>query len=70
MTEKGIQVAKADLIVCSFLRWLAVFVPLALVFLLCVILFHGAVWNDHYHWTDPYWIDYDAPGVDITSEGP
>lgn len=19
---------------------------------------------------DPYWIDYDAPGVDITSEGP
>ena len=19
---------------------------------------------------DPYWIDYDAPGIDITSEGP
>ena len=72
MTEKGIQiaVARADLFICTALRWLAVIVPLALVLLLCVVLFHRAVWNDHYHWLDPYWIDYDAPGVDITSEGP
>lgn len=63
-TEKIlIGVARADLIVCSVLRWLGVVVALSLVLILVLIL----VWP---HRPDPYLIDYDAPGVDITSEGP
>jgi hypothetical protein len=58
-----IAVARADLIVCTVLRWLAVIVPLTIVFLLVLLV----VWK---HRPDPYLIDYDAPGVDITSEGP
>ena len=71
-TERMIQaaVARADLVVCSILRWLAVIVPLTVILFLCVLAFHRLMWNEHYHWQDPYWIDYDAPGVDITSEGP
>ena len=65
MTERSIQiaVARADLIVCTVLRWLAVIVPLAVLFMLVLLV----VWV---HRPDPYLIDYDAPGVDITSEGP
>jgi hypothetical protein len=71
-TTKAIQiaVARADLIVSSALRWLAIIAALSVVLLLGVLAFHRIMWNDHYHWQDPYWIDYDAPGVDITSEGP
>ena len=71
-TTKAIQiaVARADLILCSCLRWLAIIVVLTVVLALGVLAFHRLMWNDHYHWQDPYWIDYDAPGVDITSEGP
>lgn len=71
-TTKAIQiaVARADLIVSSALRWLAIIAALSAVLLLGVLAFHRIMWNDHYHWQDPYWIDYDAPGVDITSEGP
>lgn len=58
-----IAVARADLIVCSVLRWLTVIVPLTIVFMLVLLV----VWK---HRPDPYLIDYDAPGVDITSEGP
>ena len=65
-----VAVARMDLIVCTVLRWLAVIVPLTVILFLCVLAFHRLMWNDHYHWQDPYWIDYDAPGVDITSEGP
>ena len=69
---RAIQVAvvRMDLIVCTVLRWLAVIVPLTVILFLCVLEFHRLMWNEHYHWQDPYWIDYDAPGVDITSEGP
>ena len=65
MTERSIQiaVARADLIVCAALRWLAVVIPLALVFMAVLLI----AWA---HRPDPYLIDYDAPGVDITSEGP
>lgn len=63
-------VARADLFICAALRWLAIIAALTLVLLLGVLAFHRMVWNDRYHWQDPYWIDYDAPGVDITSEGP
>lgn len=71
-TEKVIQiaVARADLIVCAVLRVLAMVVPLTIVLMLGVLIFHRLMWNDHFHWQDPCWIDYDAPGVDITSEGP
>ena len=57
-----IGVAKADLIVCTVLRWLGIIVTLGLILLLIVIL----IWPFR---PDPYLIDYDAPGVDITSEG-
>ena len=63
-------VARADLIICAALRWLAIVLVLTAVLALGVLIFHRIMWNDHYHWQDPYWIDYDAPGVDITSEGP
>lgn len=65
MTERGIQiaVARADMIVCAALRWLAVIVPLTVVLILVLLMFWA-------HRPDPYLIDYDAPGVDITSEGP
>ena len=64
-TERMIQaaVARADLVACSILRWLAIIVPLTVVFLVVLLV----VWA---HRPDPYLIDYDAPGVDITSEGP
>lgn len=65
-----IAVARADLIVCGALRWLAILLVLTAVLALGVLVFHRLMWNDHFHWLDPHWIDYDAPGVDITSEGP
>ena len=65
MTERGIQiaVAPADMIFCAVLRWLVFIVPLTVLFLLVLL----TVWVNR---PDPYLIDYDAPGVDITSEGP
>ena len=64
-TERMIQaaVARTDLVVCSILRWLAIIVPLIAIFLVVLLV----AWA---HRPDPYLIDYDAPGVDITSEGP
>lgn len=58
-------VARADLIVCWTVRVLAVVVLAALLLLLvwCV-----RTWIERE--CDPCLIDYDAPGVDITSEGP
>lgn len=58
-----IAVARADLIICAVLRWLAIVLPLTVLFVLILLI----VWH---HRPDPYLIDYDAPGVDITSEGP
>jgi len=58
-----IWVERADIFICSLLRWLAAVLPLTAI-LLTVLLF---VWA---HRPDPYLIDYDAPGIDITSEGP
>lgn len=58
-----IAVARADLIVCAVLRWLAVLVPLAVVFALALIV----AWRFR---PDPYAVNYDAQGVDVTSEGP
>ena len=63
--ERSIQaaVARADLIVCAALRVLEVTAVLAVVLVLLMILVRARL-------PDPYEIDYDAPGVDITSEGP
>lgn len=57
-------VAKADLILCWTARVLAVVVMAALLVAL--------VWcvRELYEIRHTQWIDYDAPGVDITSEGP
>ena len=63
--EKQIQIAIAwaDLFICTALHWLAYIIPLTILFVLVFLI----VWR---HRPDPYLIDYDAPGVDITSEGP
>lgn len=58
-----IAVARADLIICTALRWIGVFALCAAVLLLTIIAVRA--WA-----ADPDLIDYDAPGVDITSEGP
>lgn len=58
-----IAIARADLFICTALHRLAIIVPLTVLFVLVLLV----VWR---HRPDPYLIDYDAPGVDITSEGP
>ena len=50
----------------KFLKWATVAALLALVLVMAVLA--ARVWA--YGHCDPYWIDYNAPGVDITSEGP
>lgn len=64
MTEQMIQVgvARADLILCAFLRFAAA--------ALCVAILLVCVWAAREIVERRYIIDYDAPGVDITSEGP
>ena len=49
-----------------FLKWATVAVLLMLVLVLTVLAVR--VWA--YTYCDPYLIDYNAPAVDITSEGP
>jgi len=63
--EKGIQiaVAKADIILCCVLRAAAI-ILLTLILLLSVLAIRAAFGYEYKE------IDYDAPGVDITSEGP
>lgn len=63
--ERQIQaaVARADLIVCAALRALAITILMAL--LLGTVLFARKMLG-----YDVHWIDYDAPGVDVTSDGP
>lgn len=46
-----------------------------IIVLVLLTAFHLLTLMNVRRWTgyegfDPYWIDYDAPGVDITSEGP
>ena len=64
MTERAIQaaIARADIILCAFLRVAAV--------ALCVVILLMAVWAAREIAERRDMIDYDAPGVDITSEGP
>ena len=55
---------RVDMILCAIARRLPLIALLAVVLLLAVLAVRcWTIW-------DPYWIDYDAPGVDITSEGP
>lgn len=64
MTDRSIQifVARADLIFCSLLRFAAA--------ALCVVILLVAVWAAREIVERRDIIDYDRPGVDITSEGP
>lgn len=64
MTDRAIQVAvaRADLILCALLRFAAA--------ALCVVILLAAVWAARELVERRDMIDYDAPGVDITSEGP
>lgn len=65
MSDRMIQVgvARADLILCAVLRWAIILTLLAAVLVVTVIIVRARL-------PDPDLIDYDAPGVDITSEGP
>lgn len=65
MTDRAIQVAvaRADLILCAFIRWAVIVALLAAVLVVAVIVVRARL-------PDPDLIDYDAPSVDITSEGP
>lgn len=64
MTERAIQaaIAHADLILCALLRFAAA--------ALCAVILLVAVWAAREIVERRDMIDYDAPGVDITSEGP
>ncbi len=64
MTDRAVQilVARADLILCALLR--------VAVAVLCVVILTAAVWAARELTERRDMIDYDAPGVDITSEGP
>lgn len=57
-------VARADLFICEALRRLPV------VLALCGVLLLAVLAARHFARADPPLIDYDKPGVDITSEGP
>lgn len=63
--EKGIQiaVAKADIILCCVLRAAAI-ILLTVALIISVLAARVLLGYDY------RLIDYDAPGVDITSEGP
>lgn len=64
MTDRSIQifVARADLILCALLRFAAA--------TLCMVVLLVAVWAARELVERRDMIDYDRPGVDITSEGP
>ena len=64
MTDRMIQVAvaRADLILCALLRFAAA--------ALCMVILLVAVWAAREIVERRDIIDYDRPGVDITSEGP
>jgi hypothetical protein len=64
MTDRAIKifVARADLILCALLRFA--------IAALCVVILLVAVWAARELVERRDIIDYDAPGVDITSEGP
>ena len=66
MTERQIQeaVARADIIICEIIRCAGIIILLMAVLLICVLAAR------HFTREEPPMIDYDAPGVDITSEGP
>ena len=70
-TETRIQaaVAWADLILCQALRWAVVIAVLGVVVLVGAVAVRRLLGYRNLY-SDEYLIDYDAPGVDITSEGP
>ena len=67
MTDRDIlvAVARADLIFTQALRWLLGVVICTVILLGAVLLVRKLAGYEPVHW-----IDYDAPGADITSEGP
>lgn len=64
MTDRAIQiaVARADLILCALIRFAAA--------ALCMAILTVAVWAARELVERRDLIDYDAPGVDVTTEGP
>lgn len=64
MTDRSIQiaVARADLILCALLRFAAA--------AMCMVILLVCVWAAREIVERRDIIDYDAPGVDVTSEGP
>ena len=66
MKQLQIATTKADIIIGFIIRGLAVVALAAAFFVVLIVVRRWAGFEGY----DPYWIDYDAPGVDITSEGP
>ena len=64
MTDRSIQIAiaRADLILCALLRFAAA--------AMCMVILLVCVWAARELVERRDIIDYDRPGVDITSEGP
>ena len=64
MTDRSIQifVARADIIICALFRFAAA--------ALCMVILTVAVWAAREIVEKRDLIDYDRPGVDVTSEGP
>lgn len=64
MTDRAIQifVARADLILCALLRFAAA--------ALCAVILLVCVWAARECVERRDLINYDSPGVDITTEGP
>ena len=64
-TTRAIQiaVARADMILCAILRAIPAVTLMTAILVALVIVARA-------RWPDPDRINYDAPGTDITSEGP
>ena len=66
MKQLQIATTKADIILGIIIRGLAVVALSAAFFVALIVIRRWAGFEGY----DPYYIDYNRPGIDITSEGP
>jgi len=62
----NLQNVKLNAAILHIIRFIIAVTALTIFFVFIMMSFREFMY-DHF---DPYWIDYNAPGVDITSEGP
>ena len=60
------QFCSINLRIAHTIRLIIAVIALSIFFVFTMMSFREFMY-DHF---DPYWIDYNAPGIDITSEGP